>query len=136
MTATVFSSRPRRAILALFMLATTAVAASAKDPLPTVEQALKEKAPAIMEYLRANNCKTVGVLKFLVSKDGKTLSPSVGTLNTTLANRLEVALILADDQDPPINIIHNASAAAAVLRGANHTTPKGRAVLFGYDKYP
>jgi hypothetical protein len=131
-----FSLLLRPALLALFLVATTAVTASAKEPLPTVEQALKDKAPALLEYLRTNKCQTVGVLKFLVKKDGKPLSANVGALNTTLANRLEIALILENDPKAPINIIQNASAVAATLKGANHTTAKGREVLFKYDKYP
>jgi len=126
---------PRRAILALFVVAATAVAASAKDPIPTLEQALKDKGPVLIEYLRTNKLNNVGVLNFLVGKDGKEPNSKVGAINVTLANRLEIALILADDVNAPINIIHNASAVAAKLPGANHKTPEGRAVLFN-NNYP
>ena len=75
--------------------------------------------------------KTVGVLKFLGAKDGGNLSDNLGTVNTLLARRLEVALVLANDPRNPIGIIDDASAVAARTPGANHRTPDGRKALFG-----
>jgi hypothetical protein len=58
--------------------------------------------------------RNVGVLKFLVAREGKKdFSDNAGTLNMLLARRLEVALVLANDRKNLLGIIRNASAVAA-----------------------
>ena len=98
---------------------------------PSLEQALIANAPAVVKKLQAMGCRNVGVLKFLATKDGDKLSDNVGTLNMTLANRLEIALLLADDPKTPLGIITNASAVAQRTPGASHLTRDGRLKLFG-----
>jgi hypothetical protein len=110
-------------------LAAPAVAA------PTLEEALVAHAPAVVKSLQAMGCRNVGVLKFLVTKDGDKLSDNVGPLNMTLANRLEIALLLADDPKKPLGIIEHASAVAQRTTGANHLTRDGRLKLFA-ARYP
>lgn len=91
----------------------------------------------IMEHLQSKGYKNVAVLKFRVLKrPAKSPSDSVGTLNMFAANRLEVALTLANPNNKAdqIGIVRNASAVAAEIPGASHTTADGRARLFA-DKY-
>jgi hypothetical protein len=101
---------------------------------PLVET-LEQQAPQVMEYLRDQGYQNVGVLKFLIKKGGR-FSSTVGTLNAKFADRLETALLLADDVDRPVGIIKNASRAAADIDGADHTTAAGRAALFAHREYP
>jgi hypothetical protein len=106
--------------------------AAEAEPL---DRALAAQAGRIKEYLKANNVRNVGVLKFMVKKDGKPASASVGPLNMLLANRLEIALVLADDPAAPYGVIQRASKVASEIDGANHLTAEGRKQLFG-RKYP
>ncbi len=55
---------------------------------------------------------------------------SAGLMNLNLANRLAVALVLRNHEDPPMGILRDANAVAAGLPGANHLTPDGRRLLF------
>jgi hypothetical protein len=95
-----------------------------------LEAALLDRAKGLVKHCQQQNCRTVGVLKFLGAKDGGNLSDNLGTVNTLLARRLEVALVLANDPRNPVGIIDDASAVAARTRGANHVTSAGRRALF------
>jgi hypothetical protein len=88
-----------------------------------------------MAYLRQHHYKNVGVLKFRIKK-GDTVSDSVGTLNATLADRLETALLFAEDPKDAVNLIRDASKVAATIPGADHHSEAGRNKLFGSSKYP
>src|SRR5262245_66690165 len=90
----------------------------------TLEHQLRQEAPKIMQFLQEQGCRNVGVLKFRVKKGKAASSDNVGTLNMTLANRLEIALVLANSPDPAkqVGVIQNASVVAARLKGANHLT--------------
>lgn len=110
--------------LTLLLVGTSAVAA---EPL---ERSMVRQAPGVIRYLRSKGYKNVGVLKFLVTKDGKKFSDNVGTLNMALANRLEIALILTNNPRDPVGLIRNASAVAARTKGANHLRREGRQKLF------
>jgi hypothetical protein len=118
------------ATLALFV---TALAGPARAE--SLAQGLQEQAPQVMKYLREQGYRNVGVLKFRVKK-GNTVSDRVGTLNTTLATRLETALLLAEDPRLPVGLIRDASGVAAGIPGADHRTAEGRLKLFASDKYP
>jgi hypothetical protein len=61
----------------------------------TLERQLLKQAPLILEKLREQGCKNIGVLKFRVQKAGGRATDNGGTLNTFLAERLEVALTLS-----------------------------------------
>src|SRR4051794_14075565 len=91
-------------VLAGLFVAAPASAEEAK--LPTLEQALVRRAPAVLAHVKKavteRSRRNVGVLKFLVSKDGRKTSDNVGTLNLLLARRLELALILANDVRDPV----------------------------------
>src|SRR5262245_51791845 len=77
---------------------------------PELERAMVRAAPDLVQHFQAKGYANVGVLKFVVSKDGKTLSDNVGTLNMTLANRLEIALVVANDAAKPVGVVRGASA--------------------------
>jgi hypothetical protein len=110
--------------------------AAAAVELQSLERGLVQQSPALIEHFKANGSKNVGVLKFLVAREGgKGFSDSVGTLNMLLARRLEVALVLVNDPKTPVGVIRNASAVAARTKGANHLTLPGRKRLFEPD-YP
>jgi hypothetical protein len=130
-----FTARRSFVMLSLILLAGSSQPTRAADNpegLPSLEKALLQQAPQIIKYLRENNYQNVGVLKFRVKKGQERASDSAGPLNLNLANRLEVALVLAapSKAEKPIGIIHNASAVAAKLKGANHLTKEGREALF------
>ena len=78
----------------------------------SIETGLREEAPRVMKYLNDHHYGTVGVLKFEVKKGDRSASLHAGTLNAAMAARLEHALILLEDPARPIDIIHDASAAA------------------------
>src|SRR6476620_9348069 len=113
-----------RTAFALAVLAVTAPAHGAD-----LEGALLDRAKALVKFSQAKGYKTVGVLKFLGTKDGNVFSDNLGTVNALLARRLEVALVLANDPRNPIGIIDDASAVAARTPGASHRNPKGREIL-------
>ncbi|MCA9051880.1 MAG: hypothetical protein KDA89_24245 [Planctomycetaceae bacterium] len=94
---------------------------------------LQKHVPQIIQYLNERSLKNVGVLKFRVKKDGDKTSDHVGPLNSLLADRLEVGLILANpfDSARQLNIIRNAGAQAAKIEGAGHLNAEGRARFFG-----
>jgi hypothetical protein len=122
---------PRRATaltLLLVLLARPARAAS-------LEQDLLAQAPRLITHLQDRGCKNVGVLKFLVYKGDSALTDNAGPLNLGLAQRLEIALALANpvEEAKQIGVIRNASARAAALPGANHLTAAGRKLLFGAE---
>ena len=124
-----------RAAVALALLAALPHAADAAEP-ESLERGFVAKAPGLIKQFKAKGYKNVGVLKFLVLREGaKTFSDNVGTLNMTLARRLEVALVLANDPRAPVGVVRNASAVAARTAGANHLTKAGRVKLFAAD-YP
>jgi hypothetical protein len=112
-------------------LSTPAVRAG--DP---IDDALRAEAPKIMKYIKDHGYHTVGVLKFAVKKGNQPASLNTGTLNTKIAKSLEHALILLSDPSKPIDIIEDASkAAAGHSRGATFRTAKGRRGLLDHA-YP
>src|SRR5262249_40174129 len=113
-----------------FIAAALAVGATAPARGDDLESALLDRAKGLIKHCQENKYKTVGVLKFLGAKQGGGLSDNLGTINTLLARRLEVALVLANDPRNPVNIIDDASAVAAKTPGANHYTAEGRKSLF------
>jgi tetratricopeptide (TPR) repeat protein len=94
-----------------------------------LDETLLKQAPTIIEHLRGQKYEKVGVLKFLLKK-GDAVSDSAGLLGVNLANRLQVALVLATDED--LKIIQDASAtvAAAQNQRASHLSEEGREALF------
>jgi len=122
-------------LLAALVFATFTGLATAEEKTETLDRQLLREAPKVIRYLKEHGYKSVGVLKFRVKSGDEPLSDHAGPLNLNLAERLEIALVLADDVRNPIGIIHNASAVAATLPGANHLTKPGRQALF-QGRYP
>jgi len=101
------------------------------------QQAAKE----ILVELRSDNVKSVGVLKFSIrtGEDGGFPS-SLGSLNMRLAEKLELALVMANPAAESqvanqVGVIRGASDIAAIIPGASHTNPKGQKLLFTKE-YP
>jgi hypothetical protein len=121
--------------LALLLGSLFASAAGAAEQ-PTLERALVRQAPVLIKHFKDKGYQNVGVLKFLVSREGgKGFSDNGGLLNMMLAKRLEVALVLANDLRQPVGIIRNASAIAARTPKASYLNPAGRKKLFN-PNYP
>src|SRR5262245_46606238 len=112
------------------VLVTLGIVAAAPVRGADLEGALLDRAKGLVKFSQSKGYKNVGVLKFLGSKNGTELSDNLGTVNSLLARRLEVALVLANDPRNPVGIIDDASAVAARTRGANHYTQDGRKALF------
>ena len=84
---------------------------------------LHDNAPKIVESLRDKHYKNVGVLKFVVQTGKGPARDNVGPLNASLADRLEVALVLAL-KDDSLGIIANASSAAAESKNPRAQPPR------------
>src|SRR5262249_2554796 len=93
------------------------------------------QAPAVIKKLKEKGYKNVGVLKFLAAKEGGKLTDNVGTMNSLLAQRLELALALANSPKEPIGLIENASAVAKTIPEASHLSKEKRLKLFS-ARYP
>jgi hypothetical protein len=76
------------------------VPAAAPAQYDRLDLAFKEKAPAVIEYAKKRGYDNIGVLKFLVAVGDARATDDVGELNMGLADRLELALILANHRDP------------------------------------
>jgi len=124
-----------RLFLGLFLGTSAWLMASPCRAQDSLERGLLKQAPEVIKYVQKQGCKNVGVLKFLVSREGKPFTDNVGTLNLLVARRLELAMILANEAASPIGIIHNASAVAHTIAGSNHLSKEGREKLFT-GKYP
>src|SRR6478735_7329497 len=107
-----------RSLLAITLLVLTAPIGRAGDPL---DDALLDKAGSVIDRLKKKGFTNVGVVKFLVRHGDAEPSDDVGDLNLTLANKLEVALILANTDDK-FGIIDKASEQVVreKLLAANH----------------
>jgi hypothetical protein len=102
----------------------------------SLERAMLQQAPKLIQHFQKHGYKNVGVLKFLVNREGaKGFSDNTGTLNLLLARRLELALVLANDPKHPVGIIEDASAVAQKTAGASHLNKEGRLKLFA-PSYP
>jgi len=101
-----------------------------------IDNELRLKAPSIMKQLEAEGYKNVGIFKFQVIKGNNPPTFTGGKINSSMATRLENALIMADKADAPIGITRGASAAAAAKDNmASYLTRAGREKLFTYT-YP
>ena len=109
----------------------TNIARAADD----LSKQLLKQAPEILSVLKEKGYRNVGVLKFRVKKGDEAPTDRAGVLNARLAEKLELALILANKVQDPIGIIRNANKTAATIDGATHLTAEGRKSLFNgqYD---
>jgi hypothetical protein len=115
----------RPLMLASALAALAPGTASAARP-PSLDRALVRRVPEVIRFLKQKGYANVGVLKF---EGGRGLRDNRGTLNRGLADRLQVALLLANASDS-IRILRDASDVAAKTPGADHRTADGRRRLF------
>ncbi len=115
-------------ILALTFVALAAPVSRAADPL---DATFAEKAKSLLGAAKKKGLTNLGVVKFLVRHGDGPLQDDVGDLNLTLANKAEVALILANTDDK-FGIIDRASEVVVKekLFTANHRTEDGRRAFF------
>ena len=110
------------------VLGLSSKSARAEDLSRTLHRAAKDA----IDYCKSNEIESVGVLKFLVAKEGR-FSDSVGTINSLLARRLEIALILRNDPLKPLTLIEEASLTAGKIEGASHLSRTGSQKLFSAE---
>jgi len=127
----------QKSIINVFVIAVLIATASPKSQAQSIHRQLQAHVPQITDYLNKQGHKTVGVLKFRVKKDGQKMSDSVGPLNSLIADRLEVGLILSIsfNKAQQLQIIKDASAQVADSELASHLSAAGRANFFekNYD---
>ena len=120
------------------LLLTSGATPAAEKAVPNFDQAVREQAPKILAALKAKGYKNVGVLKFLARNDGGTWRDNLGPINRTLADRLEIALLVSLKPADGMGIVFRASdvvAASGNVR-ATHRSEEGRAEFFGFDPSP
>lgn len=125
---------PMKAVISLVATAVGLAVLASGARADAMDTALLKQAPKVLRTLEEKGVKNAGVLKFRVSK-GEQTSDAAGPLNLSVARRLEVALVLANDAKAPVGIIRDASSVAATIPGANHLSADGRKALFT-KKYP
>ncbi len=124
-----------RTIAWLSLLVCLGISPASVPAADGIEKQLLSQAPKLLSELKSRGYKNVGVLKFRVKKGNEAPTDRVGPLNLVLAEKLELALILANKVQDPIGIVRNASRKAATIPGANHLTAEGRKLLFTQE-YP
>ncbi len=108
------------------------------DEQDQLEGEFQIAAKQILAKLRTDGIETTGVLKFSVRVGSGPFPKTVGALNMRLAEKLEVALAMANDASKPeshIGIVRGASDIANTIAGADHLNSDGREQLFS-RKYP
>lgn len=100
-----------------------------------MDGAILGQAKKIRDYLRDHQYQNVGVLKFRVQKANAAPSWRIGPLNINLASRLENALVLINDPEKPLGIIHDADRVAQERHLPNYATDAGMEKLF-QQKFP
>ncbi len=125
--------KSRITLLAVLAAGLTAPAAARAD---RIDGELIKLTTTLLDHLKENKAKTVGVLKFRASRDGGKEDFHLGPINNVMADRLENTLILGYDTDPdaPINVVHDGTAVAA-RKGLSYLPAEKAVELFGL-KYP
>ena len=115
--------------------------ATAAARAESLDRELQARAPEVLQFLKSNHCRNVGVLKFLVQQGpGKPQQDDTGAVSLDMARRLTVALVWAQDPPPKkedeVGIIRDADAVAACrLPDADYRKSEGRQKLLAAD-YP
>ncbi len=137
----------RALIRSLAIALGVAVATAQSARADKIDPALMDQSQKLLHYIKgktkgAPTTKpyTVGVLKFRAKKDGGGETFNAGPINSKMAERLEMTLIMALAYElrpkPPIQIIHDASSTVvAQKQGLGYLTADHRAKLFALD-YP
>jgi hypothetical protein len=105
-----------------------------------LEKRFQETAVQILEKLRTAEIRTTGVLKFSVRIGDGPFPSTVGNLNMRLAQKLELALVMANPAresavGDQVGIVRAASDVANTIEGASHLSEDGRRLLFS-KSYP
>jgi hypothetical protein len=83
-----------------------------------VDEALLKHGPTIVKKVQEHGYNNVGVLKFSVEHSTKGHSYNAGPINVSMSDRLENALVVANDPKHPLNVIEHATKHAhALARG-------------------
>lgn len=153
MIPTVFHPTPEVCMSARYFARTlaaalgVAVAAAAPARADKIDPALLDQSEKLIQFIKGKTKGhspakpfTVGTLKFRAKKDGGGESLNAGPINSKMAERLEMALIMAFAYEtrpkPPLHVIHDASGVvAAQKQGLSYLAPDHRAKLFALD-YP
>jgi hypothetical protein len=104
-----------------------------------IDEQLNKSAPQLIEHLRQQGYKNVGVLRFQVQQGDQKPSFQTGPINGNLVDRLENALILhmGSDETKAIGIIHDAGKEASLRRIADwYGNTADRKKLFDITSYP
>ena len=122
----------RSAVCALIATLGIVRCGAAADDLNSQYQVVAKDA---LKKLRSDGIRTTGVLKFSVRVGDGPFTKSVGALNLRLAERLEMALVMANPAQESkakeqVGIVRSASDVANTIAGANHLTHEGRKLLF------
>jgi hypothetical protein len=125
---------PLAALLFLVQPSVAAELGKDKDNAPimdNLDEVLRGKAPELLKHAKEKGYANIGVLKFLVKKGDAAPTDNAGELNNSLANRLEVALVLTNP-DEDLGIIQHASRTVAKENNvrASHLTKEGRKAFF------
>jgi len=99
-----------------------------------VDREIRRSADRILQKLRQRNLRTVGVLPFGVQPHNQDRARyKQGQINQNLADRLQIALILANNPEDPVNVLMNVNAVAKnkLPQGQSHLDPQGRRTLMG-----
>ncbi len=122
-------------IVRIFVAAVVCLAVASSEAADDLEKQLLKQSRPMMDAIRAKGYRNIGVLKFRIKNGDAPATDRLGMLNTRLARKLELALILANKVNDPVGIIKDASSTAATIPGASHLTAEGRAKLFTTE-YP
>jgi hypothetical protein len=117
------------------LLAGPSLLGAEEKELPTLDEQMQAAAGKVLEFLASDKTlpdkPNVGVLKFLVRKGKGPATDNAGPLNGRLAERLEVALVLALKKES-IRLLENTgeTLVKAKNKGATHLTQEGRRKFF------
>jgi hypothetical protein len=105
-----------------------------------LDDKLNAQAPRLVEALRKDKVKNVGVLRFRVQEGNRPETFNAGPLNGNLAVRLENILVMHSGSDADadaLNVIHNAGQEAARHKvGKWYGDEAEQRKLFALDSYP
>src|SRR5262245_7211961 len=108
-----------------------------KSEAGSMDKALLLNSGDVVDYLKKNRIKTIGVLPFQVQRGSRAASFSTSPLSTNLPERVENALIMTMDPDESraIGIIRDASSAVTKARAGAYRTSKSAYVKLWEPTY-
>ena len=127
--------RPDRLIFGFATFAFTILLSMPTYAQDDLEANLDRVAREMVKKLRSEGIESIDVLKFAVKIGSGGFPPNIGNLNVRLAQKLELALVLANPAskkkvDQQVVVARNATEVASKIKDASHLTSKGRELLF------